>query len=226
MEPGSLVLNWNSMSWGFWPTEYRPGAVAVVQHMIDRGLKIVFISWGPDGPLISELMFEELLDLKDYTCGEDYVQLGFYAGQETALASFASNVRSLVKVDYYGTPIDQLPIMNDVNDATAFDFVIDYSGTPAERILRQYHTPYDIPVGFVYISGMFPDAIPYYSSGQMVGFVNGLRGGAEYELLINKPRWGAASLDSLSTSHIFYAFLVVMVNVLYIYNRWVKGETQ
>jgi hypothetical protein len=220
MEPGSVVLNWNSMSWGFWPTEYRPGAVAVVQHMIEKDLKLVFISWGAEGPLISELMFQDLLDLQDYKYGEDYVQLGFYAGGETALTSFAEDVRGLVKTDYYGTSIDQLPIMNGINDATAFDLVLDYSGTPAERILRQYHTTYDLPCGFVYLSGMFPDAIPYYSSGQMIGFVNGLRGGAEYELLTNRPRWGAASLDALSTSHIFYAILVVFVNVLYIYDRW------
>jgi hypothetical protein len=224
LEPDSLVLCWNQMSWGFWPTEYRPGAVALVQHLIDNDIKFVFISWGAEGSLIFEQMHTELLDMKDYVYGEDYVDLGFYAGFETALAAFAKDVNGLVKEDYYGTPLSQLPIMEGVNDANAFDLVIDFSGTPAERILRQYHTAYDLPCGFVYISGMFPDAIPYYSSGQMIGFVNGLRGGAEYEILINKPRWGAASLDALSTSHIFYGILVIFVNILYVYNQFRGGN--
>ena len=224
LEPGSLVLFWNGMGWGWWPSEYRPASVSCVQWMIDKGVKFISVSGSADDPLIWDHLLKNLLDLKDYKYGEDYLLLGYYPGGEAAKANFASDIRAMVKVDYLeNKPIDEFPIMTGVNDATAFDLVIEISATPAEIILRQFYTAYNTPVGLIGSAGMFSDFLPFYAARQIVGFTCGLRGGAEFEFLTNKPRWGIAALDALSTSHILMVILLCLSNVFYFVKKWGGG---
>ena len=224
LEPGSLVLFWNNMGWGWWPSEYRPATVSCVQWMIDKGVKFISVSGSADDPLIWDHLLKNLLDLKDYKYGEDYLLLGYYPGGEAAKANFASDIRAMVKVDYLeNKPIDEFPIMTGVNDATAFDLVIEISATPAEIILRQFYTAYNTPVGLIGSAGMFSDFLPFYAARQIVGFTCGLRGGAEFEFLTNKPRWGIAALDALSTSHILMVILLCLSNVFYFVKKWGGG---
>ena len=224
LEPGSLVLFWNGMGWGWWPSEYRPATVSCVQRMIDKGIKFISVSGTADDPLIWDHLLKNLLNLKDYEYGEDYLLLGYYPGGEAAKANFASDIRAMVTVDYLeNKPIDEFPIMTGVNDATAFDLVIEISSTPAEILLRQFYTAYGVPCGLIGSAGMFSDFLPFYSARQIVGFTCGLRGGAEFEFLTNKPRWGIAALDALSTSHILMVILLCLSNVFYFVKKWGGG---
>ena len=100
LEPGSLVLIWSTMGWGWWPSEYRPATIAFVQYLIDNDIKFITICGHPDDPLIWDHIVHDLIDLKDYEYGVDYLILGYYPGEEAAKAAFASNVRSIVKTDY------------------------------------------------------------------------------------------------------------------------------
>lgn len=224
LEPGSLVLFWNGMGWGWWPSEYRPAVVSCVQNMIDKGVKFISVSGSADDPLIWDHMLKNILNLKDYKYGEDYLLLGYYPGGEAAKANFASDIRAMVKVDYLeNKQIDEFPIMTGINDATGFDLVIEISSTPAEIILRQFYTAYNTPVGLIGSAGMFSDFLPFYAAHQIVGFTCGLRGGAEFEFLTKKPRWGIAALDALSTSHILMVILLCLSNVFYFVKRWGGG---
>ena len=221
LKPGSLVLFWTEMGWGWWPSEYRPAAVACVQFMINKGIRFISVSGVADDPLIWDHMIKDLLDLKNYKYGVDYLVLGYYPGGETAKANFARDIRAMVKTDYLeNKPIDQFPIMNGVNDARAFNLVIEISATPAEIILRQFRTAYGTPVGLIGSAGMFSDFLPYYASGQIVGFTCGLSGGAELEYLTRMPRWGLAALDALSTSHILMVILLCLSNGIYLVKKW------
>lgn len=216
LESGSLVLIWNNMGWGWWPSEYRPATIAFTQYLIDNGIKFISVSGGPDDPLIWDHIVTDILDLKDYEYGVDYLVLGYLPGFEAAKASFASEIHTLVKKDYLqGKTMDQFSIMDGVEDATAFDLVVEISATPAEIIIRQFYTAYDVPVGLIGSAGMFSDFLPFYASKQIVGFTCGLSGGAELEYLTNSPRWGMAALDALSTSHILMVILICFSNALY-----------
>jgi hypothetical protein len=220
LKPGSLVLFWSEMGWGWWPAEYRPGTVAIVQRLIEKGVKFIAISGVADDPLIWNYIVTNILDLKDYKYGTDYLVLGYYAGVEAARANFAKNINAMVSVDYIqNKPIDQFPIMNGVTNAKSFDLVIEISSTPAEITIRQFYTAYGTPCGFIGSAGMFSDYLPYFASGQIIGFTCGLSGGAEFEFLFNKPRWGMAALDALSTSHILMVILLCLSNVIYFIKR-------
>lgn len=217
-EKGDKVLIWGMMTLGWWPTEYKPGLIAVTEQLLEKGVKLYFISDGNEDPIIVDMMLE-MIDKGTAKYGEDYVNLGFYAGGEVALSAFADDVHGLVKKDHYGTSVDQLPMMMEVKDATDFELLIAVTGAPVEMYLRQYRVPYGIPVGVIGSGGMAAILAPFYASGQAFGYVAGLRGGAEYETLVNKPGIGLASTDVISTGHLFFAAIMILTNVVYYVQR-------
>ncbi|NIN63704.1 MAG: hypothetical protein GTO63_03115, partial [Anaerolineae bacterium] len=162
----------------------------MTQHLFEKPeIKIIMLAMGRDeGPLLAELTLK-YIDKHGKEYGEDYVNLGFFAGAEAAMASFASDIPGLVKTDYYGTPIGQLKVMeglSNLNDVGLF--ICLWSGTPGwSEYLRQWYTPYEIPVVGGTLGIVGPGAQPYVAAGQLKGLVVGLRGGGEYEKLIGKP---------------------------------------
>lgn len=219
IQENDKILIWGGMSVGFWPTEYKPGVIAAVQHFFDIGAKIYWISDATEDPVICDQYVFPTIRKGSAVYGVNYVNLGYYSGGEMAMSAFAKDISSLVTQDYYRTPVNQLPMMREVSDANDFDFVIHITGSPPEWLLRQYNSAYGKDCGFISISGMMGIYLPYYASGQLVGFINGLRGGAEYETLTGNPGIGLASTDTVSTGHIFFSFLIVFTNVLYLIKR-------
>jgi hypothetical protein len=94
-------------------------------------IKILAFSTSTPGPVNWELMYQRILPgprkaAKPY--GESLVYLGYIPGEESAIAAICSDIRSVKTTDYYGTPLDQLPMMmtghpdtgGPINDATAY----------------------------------------------------------------------------------------------------------
>jgi hypothetical protein len=215
--PGSVVVIAYEFIAGNWP-EMGPIAVAMTQHLFRKpDIRIIMLAMGRDeGPILVEYTMK-YVDTMGKVYGVDYVNLGFFAGAESAMASFASDIPGLVKTDYYGTPIEQIPVMSGLNDLNDVDlFLCLWSGTPGwGEYLRQWQTPYEIAVigGTIGING--PGAQPYVSSGQLKGLVVGLRGGGEYEKLIDKPGEATSGLDAVSTTHLLIVAFIILGNVGY-----------
>jgi len=224
IQENDKILIWGGMSVGFWPTEYKPGVIAAVQHFFDKGAKIYWISGTTEDPVIYDQYVIPEIEKGSADYGINYVNLGYYSGGEMAMSAFAKDISSVVEQDYYGTPIDQLPMMGEVSDANDFEFIIHITGSPPEWLLRQYNSAYGKDCGFISISGMMGIYLPYYASEQMIGFINGLRGGAEYETLTGNPGIGLASTDTVSTGHIFFSVLILLTNVLYFIDRRINKQ--
>ncbi len=59
----------------------------------------------------------------------------------------------------------------------------------------------------------------YMGAGQIEGFINGLRGSAEYELMIKEPGVGVISMDQVSVTHLYAIILLVLGNIGYLVQR-------
>lgn len=210
---------------GNWAEE-GPIAVAMTQHVFSiPDTKIIMLAMGREqGPLLVERAIT-YIDTHGKEYGKDYVNLGFFAGAEAAMASFASDIPGLVKNDYYGTPMEQLPAMDGLNDLNDVDlFICLWTGTPGwEEYLRQWYTPYEIPVVGGTLGIVGPGAQPYVEAGQLKGLVVGLRGGGEYEKLVGKPGEATSGLDAISTSHLLVIIFVVLGNIGYFATRGKGG---
>jgi len=61
---------------------------------------------------------------------------------------------------------------------------------------------------------------PYHDSGQIVGFLGGLKGAAEYEALVGAPGEGIRGMDAQTISHLFIVLMIILGNVGYAMTRW------
>jgi len=216
LPPGSVVvcsMDTSGAAWG----ENGPQAVVVLKHLFQKPLKIVVVGFETDGPMLGQ---QALLQIpkgeKKY--GEDYVNLGFIAGGETARAAFGRDIHKLVSRDFLGNPIDKLPIMEKVRNAEDFALFFTFTSliSAVEMYVRQLHAPYKTKVVAAIIGLGVPSIVPYYNAGQVFSILSGSLGAAEYELLTKMPGEGVRLSDALSLSTLLVVTCVVVGNVAFL----------
>lgn len=207
-----IIYDLDVLPGGF--ADVAPGTTAVLKHMFSKDFKIVFFSVVyPEGTSFFEVYMDRVNPIgKEY--GVDYVYLGFIPGGETASAELAKNLRVGI-VDFYGTPLEELPLMQEVNDVNDFALMyVEGFTPPVYYSVRQWASPYDIPMAITGFSVNLPDFLPAYNSGLIDAMINGARGGAEYEKLINQPGSGHKGTDAQSLIHVFALLLITSTNIL------------
>ena len=217
---GSIVLIEGGNSAATYP-QCGPGLVANIYHLLTKGVKLVFFSIGSEQQFWTQKAIDTALSkLPPGTPAEngvDWVNLGYIPGGESAVAAFANDIRSVVSKDYFGTPIDQIPLMEDVNDATAFAAVFWWGGSEGSIPygVRQFVGPFGIPMAGSCTTNEVPNYSPYISSGQLKGLFGGIRGSAEYEYLLKLP--GPALGQAMATNFggLYWLILVVLGNIFY-----------
>jgi len=209
--------------------DYSPGAgldaevcpVAVVEHLMQRGIKWIAISFGTtDGPMMTNRIIADL-EQRGYKYGEDFANLGYMAGEENAVRLFALDCLS-VPTDVRGNKTSELPVMQGIKTIKDFAFVIQFSmGTP-EMWIRQVVDPMGVLFATGTVTVSVPSIVPYYNSGQVKGVMGGVSSAAQYELLCNKPDRGAAMMDAQSMGHLIIIFFIALGNIGYFMSK--KGK--
>ena len=202
--------------------DVHPQAVVVAKHLAKLHIPTVMVSFVAGGPMFAEQIITELGDKVVY--GTDVVNLGYMSGAETAVKSFVNNPQNSFIKDERGKTVADLPIMQGIEKIEDFAVIIDYqTGNPGySDFLRQ------MPVGMPYIAGIVtvsvPNLIPYLNSGQLSGMLPGLRGAAEYEVLLGEPGQGAAGMDAQSMGHLVIILFIVVGNAAYFLTNKKKGS--
>ena len=212
-EGSKVAINFAAFA-GMYP-DAQAATRAVLIHLFRSPVKFVLWHSGPDGPMLfnNEMKY---VDTGGKVYGEDYVFLPYVGGGENTLAAMAENMRGVFSVDMYGTPLDDIPLMQETNQATDFALILvmaDASGAD-QWAVRQWTIPHGVPEGGTPISISYPDLIPYWEAGSIVGMTNGVRGGGEYELLIGVPGPGLRRTDVLSSVHILFILLILVGNIM------------
>jgi hypothetical protein len=220
LDTGDIVF----ILWNYSPSgqaQLDPQGRAVLKHLYSKaGVKILNVSFWPSGPLFNEKFQKEMQGTHDKVYGEDYVNLGYIAGGETAISAFAKNIHEAFSNDREGNNLSDIPIMNEIKSASDASLMIQFgTGTPGvPEVVRQIVSVY----GTEFVAGMnsvsVAGNIPYYNAGQVKGYLNGLRGAAEYEMMLNEPGKATASMDSLSFSHLTIIMFILIGNIAYFTN--------
>jgi hypothetical protein len=219
LKPGSVVM----VNAGITPSAYpeiSPGLKAFVEHAFRKDLKLVVWCESADAPVMWEKLMSTIKLPPGKKYGVDWVFLGFIPGGETAIAALASDIWAASPMDYYKNPLKDLPLMERVRNAkdlaAYFDASMAYDSPGF--VVRQFVTPYNVPFLACYSTGMTPASMPYYPK-QLIGVLYGIRGGAEYEILINKPWRGISYTDTLSAVNLFIVLIIVIANVNILFRR-------
>ena len=219
LPPGSVVLQFINIG----PAQISDcgiGTLALTKHMFKLDIKWVGVAQAADGALIYEYLMNKIGQPSDKTYGEDWVFLGYAAGGEAMQASLANDFATVYPADFYGTPIDEIPLMSEVRDHEDIEMVIMHSnsGDQVEGLLRQWQSPYGTVCVANVGSVMGPSMIPYYPA-QLLSVLVGMSAGAEYELVAKVPGPGLSSADAMSMANVLVIAFLLLGNISLILER-------
>ena len=227
LQPGSVVMIDFGYSGGGEP-ELGPMAVVVYKHLFEKeGVKVICMSTSIEGPQLWDKAMAEINPSRygaEY--GVDYINIGYIAGGETAMAAVGKDLRATTSTDYKGNSLDQYPIMDEIVDASSFDLLICYTtgGDQSEGWVRQWYTVYGTRYMCSVLAMMVPTMLPYMNAGQIISVTSGAQAG-EMESLVHAPARGIKSADVITLTHILCLAYVLIGNVAYFVNKS-KGEVK
>jgi len=222
---GSRVL----LSFDYGPTtapEIQPMVDAMLRQCAERRCKLYMMAVWATGHNLTGETIEKILkpEFPAYKYGEDYVNLGYKAGNQGLIRLLLVDFKRMYSTDAAGTNIDSIPMMDNINNLKNFDLIVSFGGGfPGIKEWIQYAgDPAKVPVAGGCTAVSAPLLYPYYPN-QLVGLLGGAKGAAEYEnaLITAYPKYkkmhmaGMSLMVSQTVSHIVIIFFIIFGNVLY-----------
>jgi len=200
--------------------ELNPMSIALLRYCFSNNIRVIVMTLQPGGPGLAEQVTKEISREFNKTYGEDYVYLGFKAGSGIVMLSMGEDIHGTFPLDYYGKPIEELPMMDEIRDLGDIPLIVSISGTAViETWIGYAGARYGKKVAAGATAVMAPEFYPYLQTGQLVGMLGGLKGAAEYEKLIERPEFASIAMDVQSVVHFLIVILVIMGNLFYFLQR-------
>ena len=163
-----------------------------------------------------------------YEYGKDYVIFGYLAGEEIAMATFASDTWKAYEVDYYGNKVSSLPLMQNIRSWKDFDIAIGTASSCVvqDMFVRQWavgkqnpiENPYGNQLATVYIpqSTCAPNTVPYWKAAPgLHAMIYGTQGAAELEAVSKRLGLATALADAKNLAVMTFLALVTFGNIAY-----------
>ena len=210
--------------------ELGPMATAFVRHCCEKKLKMYFMALWPVGPQMIDDNIKDVIeaDFPELQYGEDYVNLGFKSGMEGVIKVIVTDLRQLYTTDSFGTSIDELPMMKDIENIQQMDLIINVSaGYAGTKEWVQYAvTPFPDQIRLVAgCTGVQAPLLYPYIPQQLPGLLGAIKGAAEYEKLVmdkyggdNPPgRYleGQRRMGPQLVAHLLMIALIIVGNWVY-----------
>ena len=220
---GSVVL----VSMDYEPdtmAELQPMAIAVLRHCFRKNLKVLGMTLYPSGPGLVEPAMNLASRMEHKVRNQDFVFLGYKSGFQTVMVGIGESIRQQFPVDFYGTPLDSIPIMRGIDNYAGINLVVNLTASSAADYWIQFaagrfHKPLILGATAV----MATDYYPYLSSRQLLGLIGGMKGAAEYEKRMDIFGDARRGMDAQSMVHLIIAGLVVLGNAALFATRGSTG---
>lgn len=197
--------------------ELQPSANAMVQYSMKRGLKLIMLTTWDSGPMVIEMSLRDVNAYGKMKYGEDFVNLGYIGPYGTGtVPAFAKDIHEMIKVDWYGNKLEDLPMMKNIRTAKDIGLIFHLTtGGGFTDWLYFVQAIYGTPMYSAAVASQASMAMPFLKTGQLVGVNNGLRGAAEFELLTGTYGFGQGGMISQSFANVWLVIAMILGNVLY-----------
>ncbi|MBZ0266624.1 hypothetical protein K8I85_00575 [bacterium] len=205
--------------------ELEPFHIALTHHLMRKNLRMVIVSLWPAAPPLTENVLEVVGVESRYgkKYGEDYVNLGFKEGRQIVMKSMGSSIRQTFPVDRAGTPVGELPLMNEVDGYGDVALLINISaGSPGvKEYVQVVQSRWGVPMVGACTAVSGPDYVPYYKAipQQLLGLAAGMKGAAEYEKLVGRPGEAMSGMAAQSASHVLLIAFILFGNAILFLKR-------
>jgi hypothetical protein len=217
---GSIFL----LSFDFDPAskpELYPQAVGLLRHAFKKNLKVIGMTLWLPGTGMADQVISQVAREAGKVNGKDYVFLGWSPGGSAVIITMGQDLYKAFPSDYYSQATKDLPVLAGVRTLRDVSYVVSLTaGTSGVETWYLFgKDKYKFELGGGCTGVIAPGLYPLLRSGQINGLIGGLRGAAEYEVLIGKPGLAVAGMDAQSATHLAIIALVVICNLLYFMTR-------
>jgi hypothetical protein len=215
--------------------ELEPMAIALLRHAFKRRIKVAVLSLYVQPLGLAKAALDQVTEeynsiatnqADSIIYGRDYVFLGWQPPPIIPLLGMGVSIKGVYPTDYYGNQTDTLPMMRRVRNFNNVGILVSLSGASAPLWWVSYsQTRYGVAVGAGITAVSASDFYPYFQTGQFSGLMIGMKGGAEYEELVETElditlrRKASEALGSLNAAHITIILFIIIGNVGYILRR-------
>lgn len=225
MPEGSKILFMSQLS-GFNYGDLAPLCAATLKLVTSspNHLKVIMVFQSASAVNFWQIMkntYEiELPPDREY--GVDYVEFGFFIGAERGWATTCDDFRAMFPTDRFGTPVEDLPIMDGIYAASDWDLMLfpnSWTGL-MDYIIRHAYGRYGVKV-MIMPAGMCAMSAAAYYPHVSPGMPIGAGGGAQLEKLQGYKSWGTVVADSFS----LMSLLTVVLACLQIIGDYVERRS-
>jgi hypothetical protein len=219
--------------------EMHPMTWALVEHCWRKKLKVIFTALSQEGPGMADQAIRDISDSlrevrtyngvtyegREIVNGVDYVFLGYKPYFALVILGMGQDFRLPFPTDYYGTPLDSLPMMKGVINYDQVACVIDISGANITDWWISYgQGRFNFPLALGVTGVMTAQYYPYLGSGQVFGIMGGLLGAAQYEELADNPGRAKDGMTVQLLSHIVIVLFIVVANIGFFVGKFRKSR--
>src|SRR3989442_1640925 len=223
LPPGSKVL----LSMDYEPdimAELFPMSVAVLRHCFRKHVQVIAMTLYPAGTGLGERAILTAAKAEGAVRNRDYAWLGYKSGFQVVMIGIGENLRGMYPVDFYGTPLDSIPVTRGVNAYRQMAMVVNLSGSSVTDYWIQFaQGRFHAPLVLGTTAVMATDYYPYLSSRQVLGLIGGMKGAAEYEKRMGILGDARRGMDAQSLVHLIIALLVIVGNAALLASRRSAG---
>lgn len=201
--------------------ENMPQTEAILRHLMKRRLRVAIFSFDQQGSQFSYNIASRLAKEYGYEYGKDWVHWGYRPIVGVVLKSLVRDIPSTFATDRDGKPTKDMPVMKGIKDIKNVDVIVEIaaSGIYMDWIGLVVGANPNLKFGFCPTAVMAPETYPYMDSGQIVGIMEGMRGAAEYEKLVNTMGLATKGMGSISLAHVLIMVLIIIGNLGYLATR-------
>ncbi len=183
LKEGDVVLvesDWTNSTRG----ESRGQFKALMRLMMRKKIKFIITSIDQQAPNVAKIEIEQVAEEpgnNNYKINEDYAIAGYFSDAYNHVMGLVNNIRK----ELAGKGVTATPVMNGINDLRDVKCVIVVTASSSSNVWYQ-RMRNKTKLGLMCTAVMSAEAIPYYSSGQLVGLAIGAKGGFDFETLLAK----------------------------------------
>jgi hypothetical protein len=207
--------------------ELYPQAIALLRHAFQKNLRVIGMTLWVSGTGMADQVISLVAKDMAKVNGKDYVFLGWSPGVGSLIITLGQDLYKAFPSDYYNQPTKDLAVLKGVNTLRDINYVVSLAaGTAGIETWYVFgRDKYRFELGGGCTGVIAPGLYPLLRSGQINGLIGGLRGAAEYEVLVGKKGRAVAGMDAQSVTHFAIIGLVILCNVFYLSIRTARRRT-
>jgi hypothetical protein len=206
--------------------ELYPQAVALLRHAFKKNLRVIGMTLWLPGTGMADEVVSRVARESGKTDGRDYVFMGWSPGGSSIIINMGQDLYKAFPTDYHNRPTKDLDVLKNVQSLRDVSYVISLAagttGIETWYVFGKDKYKFELAGGCTGV--IAPGLYPLLRSGQINGLIGGLRGAAEYEVLIGQKGRAVAGMDAQSATHFAIIVLVILCNTFYFLIRSSRGN--